>query len=103
MATRIRIELNSNGVKTLLNSDEVGQYLYDLAAPVEQAARAGAPVGSAATGDTTPGSYRDSIFRERDTTDRAIAVVGTRDPVGRLIEARTGNLARALDAAGGAG
>lgn len=95
MATRVRVELNSDGVKELLKSPEVEEHLAGLASIVEGAAVSGAPVET--------GRYRDSIYYETEQkANRVIAIVATSDPAGRLIEAKTGNLARALDAIGGA-
>lgn len=60
---------------------------------VEAKAKADAPVET--------GAYRDSIHIEQDTTDRAVVRVVADVPHAHLVEANTGNLSRALDAAGG--
>lgn len=48
------------------------------------------------------GAYRDSLHIEHVTTDRAVVRVVAGTDHAWIVEARTGNLARALDAAGGA-
>lgn len=70
---RIRVDLTERGQRVLT------------------AAKAAAPVKT--------GNYRDGLVLVQDTTDRAVVrVVGTA-PHTHLVEADTGNLARALDAA----
>lgn len=83
--------LTSRGVLALLKSTEVRTVLEPYAQRVASAARASAPV------DT--GEYRDSIITVSATTDRAVERVVTTAPHGMVVEARTGNLARALDRA----
>ena len=90
---RVRVRLNSPGVRQLLRDDGVREFLRAQARKVAAAARESAPV------DT--GAYRDSIHVEDATTDRAVARVVADDWKAMLIESRTGNLARAVDAAGG--
>jgi hypothetical protein len=86
------VKLKSSGVKALLNSRETRALLTDKAEAVLSTAIASAPVET--------GNYRDGLEIQQDTTDRAVArVVGTA-PHSHLVEANTGNLARALDAAG---
>lgn len=53
------------------------------------------------TAPVDTGAYRDGITVWSDVTDRAVTRVGSTAPHARLVEANTGNLARALDAAGG--
>lgn len=89
MATRVK--MNSAGVKEVLNSSGTRALLTSKAGPVLSAAQSGAPV------DT--GEYRDSLGIVQDTTDRAVVRVVSTAPHGLIVEARTGNLARALDAA----
>lgn len=91
MATRVR--LKSSGMANLLASSEVRAMLTDRAEKVLGAARDSAPVAS--------GEYRASLHIRQDTTDRAVARVASSAPHGLIVEANTGNLARALDAAGG--
>lgn len=83
--------MNGAGVKEVLNSSEVRDMLTDKAEDVLAAAKASAPV------DT--GEYRDSLGIVQDTTDRAVVRVASTAPHGMIVEAKTGNLARALDAA----
>jgi hypothetical protein len=62
---------------------------------VESAAKASAPVES--------GDYRDSIHTETERQGNLTAVKVVADvPYAMYVEAATGNLARSLDAAGGA-
>lgn len=90
---RARIKLDSAGIQRLLESGEVRKDLTDRAERVLAAAQASAPVVS--------GDYLDGLGIVQDTTDRAVVrVVGTA-PHSHLVEANTGNLARALDSAGG--
>lgn len=89
---RPKVRLNSAGVEALLNDEGVAQYLLELARDVEDAAVANAPVES--------GDYVDSIYSELVHTDRAVARVVADAPHALAVEAATGNLARALDAAG---
>jgi hypothetical protein len=91
---RAKVRLISRGMKSLLRDPGVARDLERRAERVAAAARASAPV------DT--GEYRDSITVTSETTDRAVARVVARDRKGHVIESRTGNLARALDSAGGA-
>lgn len=87
----IKIKLNSGGVREVLNSPQVRAALTSRASRALSAARASAPV------DT--GAYRAGLHLEQATTDRAVVrVVGGTDH-DLIVEAKTGNLARALDAA----
>lgn len=89
MATRVK--LNSAGVRAILQSPEVAAELMVHAKRIAAAARASAPVET--------GEYRDSIAAFTDLhSDRVVAHVATTAPHGLLVEAHTGNLARALDA-----
>jgi hypothetical protein len=87
-----RVVLKSAGVKALLNSGETRAMLTGKAGPVLSAAQSSAPVAS--------GEYRASLHLEQDTTDRAVVRVVSDAPHAMIVEANTGNLARALDAAG---
>jgi len=90
MADRVR--LNRAGMRELLRSDGVRHELTRRMDGVESAAKASAPVDS--------GAYRDSIHVEQDTTDRAVVRVVADADHALVVESKTGNLARALDAAG---
>ena len=90
---RRRVRLKSGGVEELLKSAGVRDELTRHAEQVAVAARASAPV------DT--GAYRDSIRVEQATTDRAVVRVVAGVSYAMAIEAGTGNMARAADAAGG--
>lgn len=86
-----RYTQKSSGIRELLTSDETRAVLTDKAQAVEAAAKSSAPVAS--------GAYRDSIHIEQDTTDRAVTRVVSDAPHAFVVQANTGNLARALDAA----
>ena len=90
---RAKVRLISPGMRSLLLDKGVADHLEELGSNVAAAARASAPVAT--------GAYRDSITVVRGRTDRATAHIITTVPYGPLIESKTGNLARALDAAGG--
>lgn len=89
MATRVK--LNSAGVKDLLNSSGTRSVLTGKAGPVLAAAQSGAPIAT--------GEYLASLRIVQDTTDRAVVRVVSTAPHGMIVEANTGNLARALDSA----
>jgi len=95
MGTSVRIEINREGIRDLLNSDEVRADLTSRMERVESAAIASAPIGAT-------GEHRDSIHIEQATTDRAAVRVVADSDHSLGVEARTGHMARALDAAGGA-
>lgn len=90
--SRPKVTLSSAGVSALLNDPGVRAELTRLAQAVLAAAKAGAPVAT--------GAYRDSIHIEQGTTDRAVVRVVASVPYALYVEAKTGNMARALDAAG---
>lgn len=89
-STRVKL---TNGMAQLLRDDGVRAMLHRHAEPVLSAAIAGAPVQT--------GAYRDSLRIMDGTTDRAVVRVGAGVAYAAVVEASTGNLARALDAAGG--
>lgn len=91
---RAEVTLSSSGVRALLNDPGVRAAVAAEADRVFAAAVASAPVES--------GAYQASIHRESVTTDRAVERVVADAPHAHLVEARTGNLARALGVAGGA-
>jgi hypothetical protein len=88
-----RVTLNHAGARELLNDPGVRAFLADVADRVAAEAIRTAPVAT--------GNYRDSIHRESVTTDRAVERVVASAPHAHLVEAKSGNLARALNAAGG--
>lgn len=90
---RVEVELNHAGMAELLKSAGVRADLERRAERVLAAARASAPV------DT--GEHRDSLHIELVTTDRATVRVRNETDHSWVLEASTGHLARALDAAGG--
>lgn len=92
---RAKVRLNSPGVEDLLTAAGVRADLTRRMERVAEHAQSTAPVGET-------GNYRDSIRVEQDTTDRAVVRVRAAVPYALAVEAHTGNLARALAAAGGA-
>lgn len=91
MATRVR--LDSAGVREVLRSPAVRAALVPYADRAASAAKASAPWAD--------GDYAASIHRESTTTDRAVELVVADAPHAVYVEARTGNLARALGSVGG--
>lgn len=94
MAATVKVQVSSPAIRALLQSQAVRDELRRRAEPVLSAAQVSAPVAS--------GRYRDSLHLVDDTTDRAVVRVVSDAPHAMVVESRTGNLARALDAAGGA-
>lgn len=90
---RMKWKLLSPGMKSLLLDAGIRSDLTTRMERVASTAKVNAPV------DT--GDYRDRIEVVQDTTDRVVVRVVGRAPHSRLVESRTGNLARALDSAGG--
>lgn len=82
----VRIESSYEGIGELLNSDEVRADLTSRAGAVLGAVQAAEP------------EFVWTITQA--TTDRAVVHVGSDDPRALFEEAATGQLARALDAAG---
>lgn len=89
---RTTVTLSTRGVQEILQSAGVRAHLASLARQVESAAIASAPVKT--------GNYKESIHVESATTDRAVERVVASAPHAHLVEARTGNLARALGSVG---
>jgi hypothetical protein len=85
---RAKVKLNSGAMEALLKSGQVREPLAVIADRWAAAARASAPVAS--------GAYRDGIGRDSTTTDRAVERVVAHDKDSAVIEARTGNLKRAM-------
>lgn len=93
---RARVVLDSRGVSALMSAPGVRAELERRAQAAAATARATAPVQS--------GAYRDSITVESGTSPvdgRARAIVKATAAHANSVESRTGNLARALNAAGG--
>lgn len=86
-------KLDHAGVGKVLKSKDVRAELTRRAEKVLAQAKSTAPVAT--------GYYRDSLELEQDTTDRAVVRIVTLASYGMVIESETGNLARAIDAAGG--
>jgi hypothetical protein len=83
----VRIKLNNKGMRELLKSAEVRAHLTDRMQRVLSAAQAGAGEGI-------------DYHLMQGTTDRARVSVGSVSEGALFEETDTGNLARALDAAG---
>lgn len=90
---RAKVTMNRRGIERLLKSDKIRDDLTNRAERVLDRAEADAPV--------VTGTYKESLHIEQDTTDRAVVRVVADAPHAHLVEADTGNLSRALDAAGG--
>lgn len=88
-----RLNLSYSGIGEILRGAETRAFLTDKAEAVLAAAKSIAPVES--------GAYRDSLTIVQDTTDRAAVRVTSSLDYAMVVEARTGTLSRALDAAGG--
>lgn len=85
---RAKLKLNSGQMAALLKSDQLRPPVRAEAEKIAARARATAPVDS--------GEYRNSITVVSDTTDRVVERVVAQDDKAAVIEARTGNLKRAL-------
>lgn len=93
MSDLLRFVLNRRGVRQLLNSDGTRSIITIRAERVLNRARSSAPVAT--------GAYRASLHLVQASTDRAVTRVTADADHALVVEARTGNLARALDGAGG--
>lgn len=76
----------------LLSSAEVGAVVMAATEGVADEARATAPVDS--------GDYRDGIRTAKKYQKRVVGLVQATDPKSMIIEAKTGNLARAVRSKG---
>jgi len=83
-----KVKFNHAEWAKLLKSDQMRPPLTQVAEKMASRARASAPVDS--------GDYRDGIRVESATTDRAVERIVAHDYKSSIIEARTGNLKRAL-------
>lgn len=84
------MQFNDTFIGRLLVSAEVEGLVMDAAEEVAAQARATAPV------DT--GAYRGGIVTAKKYQQRVVGLVQATDPGSMAIEARTGNLARAVRA-----
>jgi hypothetical protein len=90
---KVRFVPQASGFRELLHSAELSAFLEGKAQAVASAARSGAPVDS--------GEYAESIDVVMDDhPTRVVAHVVATAEHAMVVEANTGNLARALDAAG---
>ena len=89
-----KVILNHGEIASILKSDKVSAELHRRAERVAAAAIASAPV--------VTGNYRAGIVVVDEVhPSRVVSRVYARAPHSHLVEANTGNLARALDAAKG--
>jgi hypothetical protein len=88
---RRRTRLDARGMAELLNSTKVGDMLEARMSKALAFAKSNAPVAT--------GAYRDSLHIEVVHTDRVVARIVAGTDHALWVEAQTGNLARALDAA----
>ncbi len=88
-----RTKLNSKGMAELLKSAGVRADLTRRMERVADKGRSAAPVAS--------GDYKDHIEVFQATTDRAVVRAGSTSDHALQVEVHTGNMTRALDAAGG--
>lgn len=90
--TRPRIRVNQRGIEALKGLPAIGDAMHQKAEPVLAAAEAGAPV--------LTGAYKSSLRIVDDVVDGVrVARVVAGVPYAVFVEAETGNLSRALDAA----
>lgn len=88
---RVKVKLNSAGMAELLKSSAVAADLMARGQRVKAAAQASAPR------DT--GDYANNIVVYADQhKDRVVVHVGSTSEHAAVVEANTGNMARALDA-----
>lgn len=85
--------LRNKALADFLKSEEAREVCEPIAEATLARAKADAPVRT--------GAYRNSLKIVNDTTDRAVVRVGSSLPYAGLVEALTGNLARALNGGGG--
>jgi Bacteriophage HK97-gp10, putative tail-component len=88
-----KVTLNRRGIGNVLLSRTVRDDLTDRAGRVLARAQALAPVAT--------GAYKASLYIQQDTTDRAVVRVVAGVAYAMVVEANTGTLSRALDAARG--
>lgn len=87
---RTRITINHSEIQSYLDGAHgVEAMLESAAQSALSAAQSSAPVAS--------GTYRDSLHIETDHTDRMVKRVASDVDYAMVVEANTGNLARALD------
>ena len=90
-----KVRLSSPGMAEMMKSEKVKAELHRRAEAAAAAARASAPVAS--------GEYLAGIeVVDEVHKDRVVSRVYAHAPYSMIVEANTGNLARAIDAAGGA-
>jgi hypothetical protein len=93
MAAATKVDLNHDEIQSYLDGGHGVEALLEAAADrVLSAAQSGAPV--------VTGAYRDGLHVETVHTDRMVKRVVSDADYAMVVEAETGNLARALDAAG---
>ena len=91
----LNVKLFSPGMAEMMKSEKVAAELHRIAERAAAAARASAPVKT--------GAYLAGIeVVDEVHKDRVVSRVYAKAPYSMTVEANTGNLARALDAASGA-
>lgn len=91
---RTRVELNSAAIQKMLDGGNgIREDLQQRAQAVLAQAESIAPVKT--------GNYRDGLQVVEEHTDRVVFRVGSKAPHAHLVEAQSGVMAKALDAAGG--
>ncbi len=87
----VKVKISSPAIGALLKSAPIRGAVRPHAEQVLSAAEASAPVAS--------GAYKAGLTIMSDTTDRAVERVGSTVDYAGVVEARTGNLLRALGSA----
>lgn len=89
---KLKVVLHSPAIGAMLRSDDIREgALRGPAERVLAAAEAGAPVAT--------GAYKAGLRMSDATTDRAVIRVGSTVDYADVVEAKTGNLLRALGSA----
>lgn len=90
-SVKVDVKMNAKGVGEMLRSSGVAAEMHDRAEQVLAEAQGNAPIAS--------GAYHDSLHVVDTTTDRAVSRVVADVEYAWVVEANTGNLGRAIDAA----
>lgn len=89
----VKVVPHPPAIAAMLRSEDIRATIEPAVFAVLTAARASAPV--------LTGAYKDGLGVESDTADTVVERVGSSVRYAPFVEADTGNLLRALDAAGG--
>lgn len=93
MAGKVKVKLNHAALQDILDGEAMTRELWARGQRVLERAKDTAPV--------LTGEYKSKLRLEEAHTDRAVVRVAGYAHHTLVVEARTGNLARALDAARG--